>query len=225
MSLQRRLALLDWARESGAFIFEDDYDSQLRFTGRPLAALKSLDAGDSVIYSNSFNKMLFSSLRLAFVVVPPLLVDAVTATRSVIERFPQGREQATLCDFIAEGHMEHHMRRMREVYETRFEALLSSSRRHLTGLMEFASSGVGLQAVGWLGRDIDEEEASEAAARQGINTVPLSWLMIERHLPPALVLGIGSADVPSTHREVVRLGEVLRQVRSRRVRLRRAAGG
>jgi GntR family transcriptional regulator/MocR family aminotransferase len=215
LSLQRRLALLDWALEEGAWIFEDDYDSQLRFAGRPLAALQSLDTSGAVIYSNSFNKMLFTSLRLGFLVVPEHLIDAVAAARSVIDRFPSVPDQATLCEFITQGHMEQHMRRMRELYELRFETLMRSARRYLDGFMELSSPGAGLQVIGWLAPGIGEDEAWHQAAEQGISTIALSQLTIDRSMPAGLVLGVGSASVRGISRGVRQLAQVLRRLRSR----------
>lgn len=212
LSLQRRLTLLQWAQVEGAWIFEDDYDSQLRFDGRPLAALKSLDGEGCVIYSNSFNKMLFTSLRLGFLVVPAQLVTAVAAARSIVDRFPSVPDQATLCDFISGGHMDQHMRRMRELYAARFDALVHSSRRDLDGLMDLSPVPAGLQIVGWLAKGIAEDEACRRAADRGIDSVGLSKLTIDRPMPPALVLGVASADVRAIRRGVKRLGQVLREL-------------
>jgi GntR family transcriptional regulator/MocR family aminotransferase len=216
MSLTRRLALLGWAHEENAWIFEDDYDSQLRFSGRPLAALQSLDSRGCVIYSNSFNKMLFQSLRLGFLVIPPRLVDAIKAARSIIDRFPSVLDQAILCDFISEGHMEQHMRRMRDLYAARFDALVHSARRDLCDVMELTAVHAGLQVVGWLASNIQEDKACQHAADHGIDSVPLSKLVIDRAMPPALVLGVGSAGVRTIRGGVERLGQVLRELRNPR---------
>ena len=213
MSLPRRLALLQWAQEQGAWIFEDDYDSQLQFSGRPLAALRSLDSEGHVVYSSSFNKILFTSLRMGFLVLPPGLVDAMTAARSVVDLFPAVLNQATLCDFIAEGHMDQHMYRMRELYEERFDALLRAAKRDLDGVMQLDTARAGLQVVGWLAKGIDDAEASREAAAQGVDSVALSKLVIARAMPPALVLGVASADVAAIGRGVTRLGNVLRPLR------------
>ena len=210
LSLERRLALLRWAHEQGAWIFEDDYDSQLQFSGRPLAALRSLDAAGHVVYSNSFNKMLFTSLRIGFLVLPPGLIDAVAAARSILDRFPSVLDQATLCDFITEGHMDQHMRRMRELYESRLDTLARAAQRDLDGVLQLKPGQGGLQVVGWLGDGIDEIDACDEAAAQGINSVPLSKLTVDRKLPPALVLGVASADEGAIRQAVARLGNVLR---------------
>ncbi|HTY51068.1 MAG TPA: PLP-dependent aminotransferase family protein [Steroidobacteraceae bacterium] len=214
LSLPRRMALLQWAQEADGWVFEDDYDGQLRFRGRPLAALQSLDTAGRVIYSNTFNKLLFPSLRIGFLVLPVQLIDAVSAARSITDRFPAVLEQATLCDFIVEGHMDQHLRRMRELYTERFDALIRCARRDLQGLMHMSPLDAGLKTVGWLTSGIDEDEACSRAADRGIDSVPLSRLTLERKLPPGLVLGVVSADIPAIRRGVRRLGSALREVRS-----------
>jgi GntR family transcriptional regulator/MocR family aminotransferase len=213
LSLQRRLALLEWAREVGAWIFEDDYDSQLGFSGRPLAALRSLDRTGCVIYSNSFSKMLFPALRLGFVVVPEALLGAVEAARSVLQRFPSVLDQAVLTEFIAAGHMEQHMRRMRELYTTRHDALVRLAQRELADVLRLSPLTAGLQTVGWLADGIPELEAARLAAEQGIVALPLSVLTLERTLPAGIVLGAAATDLPAIRRGVEQLGVILRGLR------------
>ena len=210
LSLQRRLALLEWAREVGAWIFEDDYDSQLGFTGRPLAALQSLDRTGCVIYSNSFSKMLFPSLRLGFLVVPQTLLGAVDAARSVLQRFPSVLDQAVLAEFIAAGHMEQHMRRMRDLYTMRHETLVRVAKRELADVLQLSPVTAGLQMVGWLAEGIPEAEAGRLAAAQGIVALPLSRLTIERSMPPGVVLGAAATDAKGVRRGVEQLGAILR---------------
>lgn len=213
LSLQRRLALLEWAREAGAWIFEDDYDSQLGFSGRPLAALQSLDRSGCVIYSNSFSKMLFPSLRLGFLVVPQTLLGAVEAARSVLQRFPSVLDQAVLAEFISAGHMEQHMRRMRDLYTERHDALVRIAQRDIADVLRLSPVTAGLQTVGWLAEGIPEIEAGRQAAAQGIVALPLSHLTLERALPPAVVLGVTAMDLPGIRRGVEQLGTLLRRLR------------
>jgi GntR family transcriptional regulator/MocR family aminotransferase len=213
LSLQRRLALLEWAREVAAWIFEDDYDSQLGFTGRPLAALRSLDRTGCVIYSNSFSKMLFPSLRLGFLVVPPALLGAVDAARSALQRFPSVLDQAVLAEFISAGHMEQHMRRMRELYTMRHEALVRLAQQELADVLRISQVTAGLQTVGWLADGIPELDAARQALEQGIVALALSRMTIERPLPPGLVIGAGATDLPAIRRGVQQLGSILRSLR------------
>ena len=116
MSLARRLALLEWAHARRAWIVEDDYDSEYRYTGRPLASLQGLDRHGRVIYVGTFSKVLFPALRLGYVVVPPALVDAFAAARGLVDRHPPSVTQAVLAEFIAEGSFARHVRRMRMRY-------------------------------------------------------------------------------------------------------------
>ena len=114
MSLDRRMAVLQWASRTSAFVIEDDYDSEYRFQGHPIPAMQSLDLHSNVIFTGSFNKLLFPSLRIGYVVLPPLLVDLFLAFRYRTDFHNLSVEQAVLCKFIADGHFGRHLRWMRE---------------------------------------------------------------------------------------------------------------
>ena len=155
------MQLLEWARRSRALIFEDDYDSEFRYAGRPIPALQGLDRQGSVIFSGSFSKVLFPSLRLGYLVLPSDLVERFAAAKTILNRHAPPFEQTVLCDFIVEGHFGRHLRRMREVYAERLSALMESARRRLKGLLELSSVEAGLQTVGWLQQGIDSRAAGE----------------------------------------------------------------
>ena len=131
MSLARRLQLLDWARRSRTLIFEDDYDSEFRYSGRPIPALQGLDRQGLVLFAGSFSKVLFPALRIGYLVLPSDLVDSFAAAKSVLNRHAPPFEQTVLCDFMVEGHFERHLRRMREVYAERLSTLFEAARRKL----------------------------------------------------------------------------------------------
>ncbi len=118
----------------------------------------------SVIYSISFNRILFSSLRLGCVILPPAFVEPAAAALSVTQRYQPTTEQAIFADFIAQGHLDRHVRRMREIHAERREALLAAARAELGGLMQFSESQAGWQVTGWLAADINEAEAWRRAA-------------------------------------------------------------
>ena len=141
MSLARRRELLQWAVQSGAWIFEDDYDSEFRYTHRPLPAMQGLDTNECVIYSGSFSKVLFPALRLGYLVVPSAVLDTFLRVRFLTDVHPSTMTQAVLADFIAQGHFERHLRRMRQLYGERQEALVGSARRHLAGLLTVDAFG------------------------------------------------------------------------------------
>ena len=127
------MELLNWAANSGAFIIEDDYDSEYRFEGRPIPALMSMDRGSSVILVGSFSKLLFPSLRIGYIVAPPALASFVVAFRVRTDFRSVHVEQAVLCDFIERGHLGQHLRRTREVYAGRLATLLDAGKRYLRG--------------------------------------------------------------------------------------------
>jgi GntR family transcriptional regulator/MocR family aminotransferase len=213
MSLPRRLRLLDWARRSGGWILEDDYDSEFRYTGRPLAALQGLDTEGCVVYLGTFSKVLSPALRLGYLVVPPALADAFSAAREVAGEHAPMMEQAALADFIAEGHFARHIRRMRMIYAERQAALIKAS-SEFDGLLAVEPRPAGMHATLWLGAGRDDREASRRAAENGVDTRPMSafWLRPpDRH---GLLLGY-AAFTPSEIRDgVKRLAAALRGVRS-----------
>jgi GntR family transcriptional regulator/MocR family aminotransferase len=203
LSLPRRLALLDWARRTGAQVFEDDYDSEYRYSGPPVPALQGLDGDGSVFFAGSFNKVLFPALRLGYLVLPPDLVDAAAAARSITCRHPPLLEQRVLTDFLTEGHFGRHLRRMREVYAERLAALFEGAREHLAGLLEVSPVEAGLQTAARLPAGQDDVAVAEAAAARGVEVVPLSRFY--RAAPPAPGLQLGFAAVePAEIRRGVR---------------------
>lgn len=213
MSLRRRLALLDWARRSHTLIFEDDYDSEYRYSGRPIPALQGLDRAGVVIFAGSFNEVLFPALRLAYLVVPPGMVDRFAASQSVGMRHAPLLDQAILCDFINEGHFARHIRRMRELYAERLGVLLKSVREQLSGLMEIPNVEAGLQTVGWLAPGISAERVAAEAAKRDVEVIPLSRYASRRIPREGLILGFAAVDAKELQRGGEELGVVLEKCR------------
>jgi GntR family transcriptional regulator/MocR family aminotransferase len=196
LSLQRRLTLLDWAREAGAWILEDDYDSEYRYAGRPLAALKSLDADHRVIYVGTLSKLLFPSLRLGYLVAPPQLAEPFRRLRSALDDQPSMVAQPALADFIGSGHLAAHVRRMRQVYAQRQRAFLKAARAHLKGLVAFRAEESGLHLVGRLGPALggrSDQALAAAAAREGIVLSALSAYDLFGDGPRGLMFGYAAA--------------------------------
>ena len=214
MSLARRLELLEWARKSGALIFEDDYDSEYRYSGRPVPAMQGLDRNGLVLFAGSFSKVMFPSLRLGYLVIPPDLLDRFAATISVTSRHAPLPEQAVLCDFINQGHFGRHLRRMREVYAERLAVLLDSARKRLAGLLEISNIEAGLQTVGWLPNGISGEAAAEAAAKRDVDVIPLSWYSRGRLTRDGLQLGFAAVDAREIRRGVQELAIALEDFRA-----------
>ncbi len=216
LSLERRLALLKWAQSNGSWIFEDDYDSEYRYVERPLAALQGLDQHGCVLYAGSFNKILFPALRIGYLVVPPSLVDAFTALRSTVDRFPAVMDQAILADFISDGYFGQHIRRTRELYHHRLQVFLESVSRRLGGWLEVAPTTAGLQTIGWLPQETDDQQIAQRAADFGVETIAMSRYSIQHRIRPGLILGFAAVDEKEIDRGVERLGFALQSIQSQR---------
>lgn len=210
MSLRRRLELLAWASQAQAWILEDDYDSEYRYTGRPLAALQGLDREHRVIYLGTFSKVLFPALRLAYLVVPPDLVEAFGSMRFFATRHPPMLEQVTLAAFIAEGHFARHIRRMRTLYAQRQTWLVEAARDELAGLLRVPPAAAGMHLLGWLPPGRNDTQASQQAAAQGVYADPLSAYRIASQPEPALLLGYTAVGEHAIQAGVRRLALALR---------------
>jgi GntR family transcriptional regulator / MocR family aminotransferase len=215
MSLSRRLQLLELAERSDALIFEDDYDSEYRYSGRPMPALQGLDRAGRVLYAGTFSKTLFPSLRLGYLVVPVDLVSVFHSAKAVTNRHAPLLDQAVLCDFITEGHWGRHLRRMREAYSERLSVLLENAKQKLDGLLEVSSIEAGLQTVGWLGAGIDDEAATKAAAARQVEVIPLSWYDRGRPKRKGLQLGFAASSPNEIRRGVRELAIALEEARRR----------
>jgi GntR family transcriptional regulator/MocR family aminotransferase len=212
MSLARRLALLEWARRAKAWVLEDDYDSEFRYKGRPLAALQGLDTSGRVIYIGTFSKVLFPALRLGYMVVPPDLVDGFVAARTMIDLHPPTLGQVILTDFLNEGHFGRHIRRMRELYAGRQAALVSAAARELTGVLDVRSNEAGMYLIGWLLHGRDDQRASQVAATYGIEAPPLSAFRIEPGNTQGLLLGYTAFSENEIRIGVRHLAEALQAI-------------
>lgn len=209
MPLERRLAILAWAHDTGAFILEDDYDSEYRFEGQPVPALQGLDRHGSVVLLGSFNKVLFPALRMGYVVLPEMLIDPFLRLRSGMDLYPSGLDQAILCDFIVEGHFGRHIRRMRELYSHRFAALQDGVRKYLAGLLDVPPIQAGLNVAAYLQNDMTSQHAEAAAMDRGIEAMALSRFALKRTNIRGLLLGFAAFDESEIHRSSVKLAAAL----------------
>jgi GntR family transcriptional regulator/MocR family aminotransferase len=212
MSLARRLALLEWAGRSGAWIVEDDYDSEFRYSGRPIASLQGLDFTSRVIYVGTFSKILFPSLRLGYLVLPPDLVEPFVAARNLVDRHSPLIDQAVLADFICEGHFARHIRRMRALYAHRRAAFMEAAKNELDGLLEIPPQDNGMHTVGWLPPGVDDAAASRSALQYGVEAPPLSAFATERLPRGGLLLGYTGYGTREIREGVRRLAQALRTV-------------
>lgn len=213
LGLQRRLELLSWAERHAGWIAEDDFDGEYRYAGRPLAAMQGLDRDGRVIYVGSFSKVLFPSLRLGYLVVPPALVDAFRAARATLDDHAPMTPQPALADFIAEGHFAAHLRRMRRLYAARQQALLAAASRHLAGLLDFTPDEAGMHLLASLGPDLsarmDDTAAAARAAAAGIAALALSAFYAGQPQRQGLLLGYAAFDAVAIEEAAKRLARAL----------------
>jgi len=210
MSLPRRLALLEFARSAGAWVIEDDYDSEFRYLDRPLPALQGL-ADDCVIYAGTFSKVLFQSLRLGYVVVPERLIALLRKAKEVHDGSTSALDQATAAIFIEEGFFSTHVRRMRKLYRERRDTFLHESRKHLSGVIDFPKVDAGMDVVGNLPADCDDEQVSQLLASRGIDVPPLSAYSLQSSLS-GLVFGFTAFTGPQTRSAVRSIAELTRSL-------------
>ncbi|HUA18073.1 MAG TPA: PLP-dependent aminotransferase family protein [Bryobacteraceae bacterium] len=147
LSLARRLELIEWARRHGATLMEDDYDSEYRYSGPPLPALQGLASGVPVIYIGTFSKVMFPALRIGYVIAPEQLVRPLERAKWLADRHTALLDQAVLADFIAQGHLERHIRRMRRLYGRRRAALIEALARHFGDRAQVRGDAAGMHVL------------------------------------------------------------------------------
>ncbi len=205
MLMDQRLRLLELAERMDAFVIEDDFDGEYRFVGRPVQAMQGADHSDRVIYLGTFAKLLFPALRLGFMVLPEFLVPDISAVLSITGQFAPLLLQAALADFIDEGHMSMHLKRMRRIYAARRQKFRAYAERELGEWMTLRPTDAGIQFVGELAPGLNDVAIAAAARQRGLNISPLS--MHFRHVTPSsgLVLGyaaINEANMPKAFRSL-----------------------
>jgi len=212
MSLGRRLALLDWAREADAWVVEDDYDSEYRYRGRPLEALQGLDQAGKVIYVGTFSKVLFPALRIGYLVAPEPLIPLLLQTRRFVDMHPPILEQMALADFLREGHYARHLRRTRPQIQRRRDCLYQELQRHLGWLLDVSLPESGLEFVGWLPPGKDDRRAVALADAVDIMVVAVSRQSLEPQPRGGLLMGFAGIDEATIRRSVQRLAKALREL-------------
>jgi GntR family transcriptional regulator/MocR family aminotransferase len=192
LRLDRRLELLHWAQREQAVIIEDDYDSEFRFAGKPLPAIKGLAGSEHVFLLGTFSKCLFPALRLGYIVVPDAWRDAVLRLRRQVERYPPGLPQLALASFIAEGHFARHLRKMRELYAGRLATLRSAVSSQLGGLLEIPNIEAGLNTPAYLLTSMTSKDAVARARRRDLEVWPLDRYALARDDVRGLLLGFAA---------------------------------
>lgn len=209
MSMERRWELLDWAERNGAWILEDDYDSEFRYSGTPLPALRAIDRGNRVIYIGTFSKTLFPALRLGFAIVPEALIKLIVAARTIVGRYSPIMEQMLVANFMAEGHFAAHLRKMRKLYAARQECLLECIRRDLGKYILPESTATGMEILATIAPGLDALQLARAAADEGLEILPISLFSQRNKVEGRISLGFSAFTERQIEEGIRRLRSIL----------------
>jgi GntR family transcriptional regulator/MocR family aminotransferase len=212
MPMEQRLNLVRLARQWNAWIVEDDYDSEYRFQGQPIPALQGLAPDSRVIFVGTFAKILFPAMRLGYMVVPAGLRDSFVAALSSTGQFGPLITQAALADFISEGHLNRHLRRMRRIYAERRSFFIEQFERHLGRSMTLHHTDSGIQLVGDFLAKCDDTEAARRAQAAGVNVSPLSLQYRGPAPRSGLLMGFAAADTRNTRRAMRQLAAAIEEI-------------
>jgi GntR family transcriptional regulator/MocR family aminotransferase len=214
LSLTRRMQLLAWAERKGCWLIEDDYDGEFRYDARPLAALKSLDRSGRVIYIGTFSKVLFPSLRLGYMVLPPGLRHAFVAAKWLTDRGCPAIEQAALAGLIASGAFERHLRQAAKNLKARRAALLDALQRYARDEVEVADSSAGMHILAWLTRisHTQSQRLVERARSKGLGLYLVAPYCLKPLARPGFLLGYADLPPADLHAAMRVFGECLREV-------------
>lgn len=209
LALDRRLAIIEWARQRQGWIIEDDYDSEFHYEGKPTACVQGLDSYERTIYIGTFTKSLFPGLRLAYMVLPSQLLAPMTVARTLLDGHSAPIPQLTLARFIEGGHFGAHIRTMRTVYAERRDVLVRLVRQHLSDFVEARVPGGGMQMPCVFIRDIPERAAVEAARKAGIDVLGLAGLHATKRYKAGFLLGFAAHAPHELDVAVRKLAQVL----------------
>lgn len=209
LSLARRLELLTWAQKSRVMIIEDDYDSEYRYGERPIPALQGLDQGNSVIYVGTFSKVLFPALRLGYLVLPENLVHIFARAKWLTDRQCSLLEQYALTDFITEGHLERHIRKMRSLYDKRRQTLVQSLLAHFGEEIEILGENAGMHLMVKINTQLSDDEIVQQAALAGVNIGAAHPQYLKDSPSGEFILGYAELNEQKIQEGVRRLAQVI----------------
>jgi GntR family transcriptional regulator/MocR family aminotransferase len=201
MSLARRLELIAWARRSGAILIEDDYSSEYRYSGPPLPALQGLAGDVPVVYLGAFSKIMFPGLRIGYVVAPEPLVKPFVRAKWLADRHTPVLEQAALADFIGEGHLERHVRRMRRLYGRRREVLVAAIEQHFGEMAQILGDAAGMHVL----VRFADAAVLESTARNRVQVMSARSCYLDKRGRNELLLGFSGLGERSIREGVRRL--------------------
>ncbi|GHC36864.1 GntR family transcriptional regulator [Alcaligenes pakistanensis] len=204
MSLPRRLQLLDWASQQQAWIIEDDYDSEFRYHGRPLPALKSLDRDERVLYTGTFSKVLHPGLRLAYLLVPPSQVERFRQSAHYVGGPGSMLTQATVADFMEQGYFARHLRKMRVLYAQRRSYLVTALEQEFASRLQVQAQAGGIHVLANLGPQENDQALAAAAQAKGLAVQALSTWQMQAGTQRGLLMGFANISDQNMAQEWVR---------------------
>ncbi|GEP58084.1 MocR-like pyridoxine biosynthesis transcription factor PdxR [Reyranella soli] len=213
LSMARRLELIAWASASDAWIVEDDYASEFRYGGRPIAALQGLDTAQRTLYVGTLNKALFPGLRAGYLVVPERLLPAFVTARYLMDRQPPALQQEVLAEFIAQGHLSSHIRRMRTLYRDQRDRLVATLRRRAGDRLDVEPPDQGMHLVAYLRPGLSDTAVERAALADGVVVRALSRLYVKARPRQGLLLGFSGYPAAAIAGAAGRLAAVLQRPR------------
>ncbi len=210
LTLSRRLDLLAWAEKTGAMIIEDDYDSEFRYGSRPIPALQGLATGDSVIYFGTFSKVLFPALRVGYMVAPKSVARVFARAKWLADRQTPMIEQLVLADFINEGHLERHLRRMRTLYERRRQSLVRALETHFGDRVTIMGENAGMSLMVRLRIKLDDEEVTRRARLAGVGLVSARFYYLVESRRDEYLVGYAGLSERRIQEGIRRLAKILK---------------
>jgi GntR family transcriptional regulator / MocR family aminotransferase len=213
MSMARRVALLEWARLSKAWILEDDYDSEFRYAGPPLTALAGIGS-ERVIYFGTFTKTLFAGLRLAYAVVPPAVLERVLLARATHDRFPAVFLQDAVADLMSDGTFYAHTRRMRKRYREARDTLTTALENAAGATLRIITPTQGLHLLALLPPGAAKGSANRIREAAGIEAKLLSEMRMVSRAPDGFILGFSGHEITEIKSAARRLGQAAHRLRS-----------
>jgi GntR family transcriptional regulator/MocR family aminotransferase len=209
MSMRRRKALIELARSHGAVLIEDDYDGEFRYDGSPLEALRTADAADVVFYVGTFSKCMLSALRLGFIIAPDWAMPTLVAAKNCLDWHCPMPVQVGVAGFIAEGHLAHHVRKMRDIYKQRRQLLLNFLQRELGEWLEPIPSFYGMHVAAVARAPLDLDLVAEALQRDNVKMHAFSRYYLGPRTRAGLIFGYGAVDLPEMSRGLSALRNAL----------------
>ena len=209
LSLPRRLELLAWAQQNSAMIIEDDYDSEYRYGDRPIPALQGLAQTDSVLYIGTFSKVLFPSLRIGYLVLPQSLIALFARAKWLSDRSLPSLEQQVLADFIEQGHIDRHIRKMRSLYDLRRQALVQALKANFGEKAKILGEKAGLHLMVRLQTHLTDEEIIQRAARVGVGMMSAQPSYLNVNCAGELIFGYSELTQEQIQKGISRLAQVI----------------